>query len=161
MKARERADAALAAVAAAAADLAARSAALASDIEAVQARHEAGIAAARERLEDLEAELMAILALEDGELFPGEEDEIWTGLAHGTVIRRVSRPVLRARKVLARLKELGWTEAIRTAESVDWPLLETWDDARLGEAGTRRKPAVNEYAYELAAKTPAAGAAGA
>ncbi len=83
----------------------------------------------RYRLEPLEGQKVALeaalqsLARENkGTLFRGESDRL--DLPHGALLYEVQRRVRRARQVLARLEEAGYTEAIRIAKSVDWEALE-------------------------------------
>jgi len=52
------------------------------------------------------------------------------------------------RNVLERLEEMGFSEAVRVAKSVDWDVLERWPDEKLNLVGTERVPK-ETIEYEL------------
>ncbi|OPX18730.1 MAG: hypothetical protein BZ151_13135 [Desulfobacca sp. 4484_104] len=98
-------------------------------------------------LQILERTLRKLLRQEKGKLFdgPGRVD-----LPAGALLYQVVERVKKARGVLEKLKEQGFQEAIKIAESVDWEKLEGWPAERLILVGTERVRK-EEFDYELKA----------
>lgn len=98
---------------------------------------------AKKRLED---EVLGLAKRHREELFPGPSWRV--ELRHGALLYEVERRVKRAKGMLEKLKEAGFLEAIRVAESVDWDRLESWPEERLRLVGTARVTK-ERYAYEV------------
>ena len=114
-------------------------------IEEITAECKPAIEAAVANVECLAADLVGLMKLHKAALF-GERDRV--DLQNGALLRQVQRKVKRIKKMLARLKETGHTEAIKTVESVDWDQIEKWEDGILKELGTKRVPK-EIFAYEV------------
>ncbi len=107
---------------------------------------QARLAPLEERQEQMAAALLTLAKEHKEELFRGESCRL--DLPHGALLYEVQRRVKRVRGLLDRLKEQGFLEAIKVAESVDWDRLEAWPEERLRQVGTKR--VVKEvFGYEV------------
>lgn len=77
------------------------------------------------------------------------------GLVNGALLYRLEQRVKRARGVLKKLEENGFTDAVKIAKSVDWDALEKWPIERLMLVGTERvQKEFFEYEINEAGKNP-------
>jgi len=105
------------------------------ELEAIKARFYPEIEKYKENIRKLESELEKFVKRHKAELFDGS-DMVDTNV--GRIIWQVKEAVKRAKGVLERLEELGWSEAIIIEKRVNWDELERWPDERLIACGTER-----------------------
>lgn len=117
-----------------------------AEMEEVRRKYHDQIAGAKARMEIWAEELRRLMRTHKRELFSGEDDRL--ELAHGALLYAVEEYVVKARRVLRRLKEAGLLEAVKVAESVDWDKLRTWPEEKLVMVGTERKRR-EVFAYEI------------
>ena len=109
------------------------------EMEEIRKRYEGALNAHRAAISSIDKTIRSILKAHKEEIFGKEVlAEARRELKHGVVYWRKGRWVKRVRGVLAKLKELGWTEAIKVTESVRWDIIEEWPDDRLRQLGTQR-----------------------
>ncbi len=134
-------------------DLAAVEAEMNEGIDRLKAEAAAKAQPLTARRKELESALATFGQLNKGELFSRRKSR---ELAFGTIgFRRatklVTRPKLTLAIVLEKLKEYGFTDAIRTKESVDKDAMRDWPDERLEIVGMQRK-VTDEFFIELKAE---------
>lgn len=118
---------------------------LADAIDRVAKQWDPEIQKAEQDLKAIETELIGLAKYNKATLF-ADTDRV--DVRNGAVLRQVAKKVKRIKKMLARLKATGHVEAIKTVESVDWDLVEKWDDDILKELGTKRVPK-ESFEYEV------------
>lgn len=143
--ARTQADALLARIAAAAASIGRMEEAVAAEIERVRQAYAGRIHTLREQLAGDEKALKALARGSRGELFQANVERV--DLPHGALLLRIERRVKRIKGMLARLEAAGETAAVKVAKSVDWDVIEKWEDGRLARLGTERIDK-ERFAYE-------------
>jgi len=105
------------------------------ELEALKATYYPEIERRKEAIRRLELDLERFAKKHMGELFK-ETDVVDTKL--GRLLYQVKEAVKRAKGVLEKLEELGWSEAIIIEKRVNWDELERWPDERLIACGTER-----------------------
>jgi len=116
------------------------------EIEVVRAHYAKSIDPLRERLKELDKELIALMKSRCVPLFDGQDT---LKLLHGILLYNKEDKVSIPRDALEKIKGQGWKEAILIAESVDRAVVEKWPDERLVVIGAKRKEK-KSYSYELA-----------
>ena len=116
------------------------------EIEAVRTHYAKSIDPLRERLKELDKELIALMKSRCVPLFDGQDT---LKLLHGILLYNKEDKVSIPRDALEKIKGQGWKEAILIAESVDRAVVEKWPDERLVVIGAKRKEK-KSYSYELA-----------
>ena len=115
------------------------------EIEVVRAHYARGIDPLRERLKELDKELITLMKSRCVPLFDGADT---VKLLHGILLyareMRVSIPKDALMKILAQ----GWNEAVKIVKSIDRAVVEKWPDERLVVIGAKRKEK-KSYSYEL------------
>ena len=115
------------------------------EIETVRAHYARGIDPLRERLKELDKELITLMKSRCVPLFDGQDT---VKLLHGILLyareMRVSIPKDALMKILAQ----GWNEAVKIVKSIDRAVVEKWPDERLVVIGAKRKEK-KSYSYEL------------
>jgi len=120
-----------------------------AEIETVRAHYARGIDPLRERLKELDKELITLMKSRCVPLFDGKDT---VKLLHGILLYAREMKVSIPRDALELIKYRGWKEAILIAESVDRAVVEKWPDERLVVIGAKRK-AKETYSYELTNKS--------
>lgn len=105
------------------------------EVEKVQAKYYKHIEEIKANIKNYELELEKTAKKYKYELFD-RTDMVET--TFGRLILTVKEAVRRAKGVLEKLEELGWTEAIIVEKKVNWEELEKWTDERLIAVGTER-----------------------
>jgi len=115
------------------------------ELEIVRAHYARGIDPLRDRLKELDKELITLMKSRCVPLFDGKDT---VKLLHGILLyareMRVSIPKDALMKILAQ----GWNEAIKIVKSIDRAVVEKWPDERLVVIGAKRKEK-KTYSYEL------------
>ena len=115
------------------------------EIEVVRAHYARGIDPLRERLKELDKELITLMKSRCVPLFDGADT---VKLLHGILLyareMRVSIPKDALMKILAQ----GWNEAVKIVKSIGRAVVEKWPDERLVVIGAKRKEK-KSYSYEL------------
>ncbi|MEW6264930.1 MAG: host-nuclease inhibitor Gam family protein [Thermodesulfobacteriota bacterium] len=99
----------------------------------------------RARLGELDRELKSLMKDRQNDIFLGQDK---VSVRHGLLFHCRELKVFLPRGALGRLKELGWREAIRVAESVNRSVVEKWNAGRLAAIGAGRREVVR-FAYEV------------
>jgi len=115
------------------------------EIEAVRAHYAKSIDPLRERVGELDKELITLMKSRCVPLFDGKDT---LKLLHGILLYNKEDKVSIPRDALLKIQAQGWKEAILIAESVDRAVVEKWPDERLVMIGAKRKPK-KTYSYEL------------
>ena len=116
------------------------------EIETVRAHYARGIDPLRDRLKELDKELITLMKSRCVPLFDGKDT---VKLLHGILLYAREMKVSIPRDALELIKYRGWKEAILIAESINRAVVEKWPDERLVVIGAKRKPK-KSYSYELA-----------
>lgn len=119
----------------------AREAAMNAAIDAARTEAKALCEPLAARRKELEQALASFAELNKAELF-GKRKSL--DLGFGTIGFRLSTSIKTVAKitwdmVLQKLKDFGFTEAVRSKESVDKDVLRGWPDERLATVGARRE----------------------
>jgi len=116
-----------------------------AEIETVRVHYARGIDPLRDRLKELDKELITLMKSRCVPLFDGMDT---VKLLHGILLYAREMKVSIPRDALLKIKGQGWKEAILIAESVDRAVVEKWPDERLVVIGAKRKEK-KSYSYEL------------
>lgn len=123
------------------------------EIAAVRSRFRDSIATAEADVARREADLMQMIKLNQpiffGDMEPGESARVDLPCG-GALLCQMLKKVIRRKGMLERLKEGGYTSAVKVAESVDWDTVEEFSNATLELLGTKRK-VEQKLDYELPA----------
>jgi len=104
------------------------------------------LAPLREKLKTREKEILALMKSERKSLF-AQADVV--PLENGSLIYSKELKISIPRDALAKCEELGFTEAIRIAKSLDRGAVAQWPDEKLFLIGAERK-AATKFSYEVA-----------
>ena len=115
------------------------------EIEGVRAHYARSIDPLRDRLKELDKELIGLMKSRCVPLFDGKDT---LKLLHGILLYNKEDKVSIPRDALSKIKGQGWKEAILIAESVDRAVVEKWPDERLVVIGAKRKEK-QSYSYEV------------
>lgn len=118
------------------------------ELERLKEAYRSRIEPLREALRGEEKALVGLMRRHRG-IFFGEGDKV--ELEHGSLLYGKVMKLQVPRGALQRLKELGWTEAIRIQESLDRRVLEGWPEERLFVIGAKKR-LVEEFKYALKEK---------
>ena len=116
-----------------------------AEIETVRAHYAKSIDPLRERVGELDKELITLMKSRCVPLFDGKDT---LKLLHGILLYNKEDKVSIPRDALEKIKGQGWKEAILIAESVNRAVVEKWPDERLVVIGAKRKEK-KTYSYEL------------
>jgi phage host-nuclease inhibitor protein Gam len=116
-----------------------------AEMEAVRARYGPQVQDLRGYLARVEKGLVALMKRERDVIFDGRDKVV---LSHGALLHGWEERTRIPRDALEKVKELGWTEAVKVVESLDRAVVERWPVERLAAIGAERK-AVEVYKYEL------------
>ena len=105
-------------------------------IEQIRKATVAELEPVRDRLKETEKALLKLMKAERKAIFDGNQK---ITLKHGILIHTRELKVTIPRDALKKIKELGWAEAIKIAESLDRGAVEKWTDERLFLIGAERK----------------------
>lgn len=144
----ERADSHLKAILILSAKLAGINNAMNREFDAVRAKYSIEIDTTESLIRDYEDGLEALVKDRRGEILFGEDR---ADLHHGAVMLKIETRVKRVRKMLDRLKEENLTQAIKINESVDWDVIDRFDDDTIARIGSDRVN-IERFSYELKAK---------
>lgn len=153
----EQANAALAEIAAIQRELGLIEAEMNEIIDKAKAEAEAAKAPHAARLKELEAGLAAYALYNKGTLFATKKS---VETAHGVLGFRQSTSIvavkgLKLADVLAKVQELGLTEAVRVKTELDREAMRGWPDSRLTAVGAQRK-VEDAFYYEVKSEELAA-----
>ena len=107
----------------------------AAEINKVRAKYDDLIKPIKESLALTDKELRKLAKGNKAELF---EDSDRVDLENGALLYTLEKRVKRAKGMLKRLKEQGFKDVIRIAESVNWDEIDKWSDKKLKKVGTER-----------------------
>lgn len=120
------------------------------DIDKLKAEAKALAAPHESRLAALENGLMAYAEYNRDELFSGKKSKEYNfgsiGYRKSTEIKPLTKTTIA--QVLGKVKELGFSAAIRVKESLNKDEMHTWPDERLSLVGARRV-AKDTFWYEI------------
>ena len=116
-----------------------------AEIETVRVHFARSIDPLRDRLKELDKELITLMKSRQVPLFDGEDT---LKLLHGILLYNKEDKVSIPRDALLKIKGQGWKEAILIAESVNRAVVETWPDEKLVMIGAKRKEK-KSYSYEV------------
>jgi len=102
----------------------------------------------KKELESLEKLLIKTMKREKRTLFAGRDI---VQLHNGILLYSKEQKVKIPRDALGKVKEAGFTEAVKVAESLDRAIVESWPDEKLFLIGAERKP-TETFNYELKKK---------
>jgi len=119
---------------------------LAIEIETVTGKYREDLDKLKAILKTRTSQVKRLMKKHKKELFSGTDDRL--DLEHGALLYGLEKRVKQAKKMLDRLKKHGYTDAIKTAESVNWDELEKWPDEKLAKVGTERVEK-EVFAYEV------------
>ncbi len=114
-------------------------------ISRISAEYEARIAPYREAIRDLDKNLVSLMKAERKTLFAGGDV---VNLPSGSLIRSEGWRVTIPRDALGKCEELGFSEVVKIAKSLDREAVEKWPDEKLFLIGAERKPAT-KFSYEV------------
>lgn len=120
-------------------------------VERIDAGFAERLAPVSRTLDEARKDLIGLMRAEKRTLF-GDGDLL--RLKNGALLRQLLEKVQIPRDALARCEELGFSEVIRIAKSLDRAAVEQWSDERLFLIGATRK-IKEEFNYELTPKTEA------
>ena len=115
------------------------------ELEIVRAHYARGIDPLRDRLKELDKELITLMKSRCVPLFDGMDT---VKLLHGILLYAREMKVSIPRDALEKIKGQGWKEAILIAESINRAVVEKWPDERLVVIGAKRKEK-KTYSYEV------------
>lgn len=115
------------------------------EVELLKARFEGMMAPMKAAVEREEKALQGLMKAHRAVLFDGTDV---VRLANGTLIRTSGDKVTIPKTALAKCEELGFTEVVKIAKSLDRAVVEKWPDERLFLIGAKRKPD-EKFEYEL------------
>lgn len=115
------------------------------EIERLKAHYEGMMAPMKASVERDEKALQGLMKAHRAALFDGSDI---VRLVNGTLIREAGDKVTIPKTALAKCKELGFTDVVKVAESLDRAAVEKWPDERLFLIGAKRKPD-EKFEYEL------------
>jgi len=116
-----------------------------AEIETVRAHYAKSIDPLRERVGELDKELITLMKSRCVPLFDGKDT---LKLLHGILLYNKEDKVSIPRDALEKIKGQGWKEAILIAESINRAVVEKWPDERLVVIGAKRKEK-KTYSYEV------------
>jgi len=119
-------------------------------IAKITAEYEAMLAPRRILLESADKALIGLMKAEKKALF-AKSDVM--NLPHGSLVRSQDWKVKIPRDALGKCEELGFSEVVKVAKSLDREAVEKWADEKLFLIGAERKPAT-KYSYEIRKETP-------
>lgn len=114
-------------------------------IAAITAEYENKITPYREAVKDLDKTLIDLMKAEKKTLFAGGDV---VNLPHGSLIRSQEWKVKIPRDAIGKCEELGFTDVVRIAKSLDREAVEKWPEEKLFLIGAERKPAT-KFSYEV------------
>jgi len=115
------------------------------EIERLKAHYEGMMAPMKATVERDGKALQGLMKANKAALFDGTDI---VRLVNGTLIRESGDKVTIPKTALAKCKELGFTDIVKTVESLDRAAVEKWPDERLFLIGATRKPG-EKFEYEL------------
>ena len=145
MMPRELADQLLSDIAAKKAEIDKLSAQMEAERVVIADRYKMPIAQAIGSLAGLEVDLEVLVKQNREELLHGKDR---AEFLHGSVMLKIEKRVKRIRTMLNKLKAAAMKSAIKVAESVDWDVVDKFDDATLKKLGTKRVPK-DIFSYEI------------
>ena len=116
-----------------------------AEIETVRVHFARSIDPLRDRLKELDKELITLMKSRQVPLFDGKDT---LKLLHGILLYNKEDKVSIPRHALLKIKLQGWKEAILIAESINRAVVEKWPDERLVMIGAKRKEK-KTYSYEV------------
>lgn len=119
--------------------------AMAREIDAIKEQYGSKINYWRRIMKDLEKDLVKLMKTNSAEIFDGEDR---VELTHGSLLFQIEERVKKAKGVLEKLEEQGFTDALEISKKVNWDELEKWPVERLALVGTERKRK-EVFTYEL------------
>jgi len=115
------------------------------EIARVRERYQKQLDPRAGKLRLIEGELLNLMKKEKAEIFAAADK---VELTHGFLFFAQGWKVKIPRGALARIEAEGWSEAIRTAKSIDRAIVEAWPEARLAKIGAEKKMA-ESFSYEI------------
>jgi phage host-nuclease inhibitor protein Gam len=115
------------------------------ELETIRARYADDLARLTEAIKAQDGRLRTLMREHRGVLFDGV-DKI--RLTHGSLLYKKGWKLTIKKGALAAIKEHGWTEAVKVAESVDRDVVMEWPEERIAAIGGTKRLA-EEYNYEL------------
>lgn len=115
------------------------------EIESVRAHYARSIDPLRERLKNLDKEIITLMKSRQAVLFDGKDT---VKLLHGILLYAREMKVSIPRDALEKIEAHDWIEAIKIAKSVDRAVVEKWPDEKLVMIGAERKEKTS-YSYEV------------
>lgn len=112
---------------------------------AIAAKFNPTIEAVKKRLAENEKELVKTAKTYKKSLFSDSDQVILEG---GRLTYVIKKHVVRAKGMLAKLKEIGKSELIKITENPDWSKIDRLPDSELADIGTRRE-AKEIFEYEV------------
>lgn len=131
------ADSILAEMAAISADVAEHEADLAAALERVHTTYAPAIESLKQSLALREKALKKHMRKHKAVLFKTDDERV--SLAHGALIYSKQKIVVKVKGMLETLQRFALKTAIKEHPTVDWDVIEKWDDATLEQLGTRRE----------------------
>ena len=119
--------------------------AMAREIDTIKEQYGSKINYWRRIMKDLEKDLVKLMKTNAAEIFDGEDR---VELKHGSLLFQIEKRVKKAKGVLEKLEEQGFTDALEISKKVNWDELEKWPVERLALVGTERKRK-EVFTYEL------------
>ena len=116
-----------------------------AQIKPILERFENNIKATSTKIADDEKSLEK-LVIANREIIMGDADRL--DLKTGSLLLKIEKRVKRIKQMLLNLKKVGFTDAIKTVESVNWDELEKWDSEKLALVGTEKKDKTI-FGYEI------------
>lgn len=117
----------------------------AEEIDKVRLKYDEMIKPIKESIALTDKELRKLAKQNKIDLFDGRDR---VDLKNGALLYTIEKHVKRAKGILERLKEQGFTDAIRIAESVNWDEIDKWPDEQLKKVGTERVEK-ERFEYEI------------
>ena len=93
----------------------------------------------------LDGRLKQLMKSEPREVFNGLDKVVLPG---GILIRGLEQKMSIPRNALNLIKEFGWEEGLKIAESLNRAVIESWPDHRLALIGAKKRD-VEKFAYEV------------
>lgn len=115
------------------------------ELEHLKAHYEGMMAPMKATVERDGKALQGLMKANKAVLFDGTDV---VRLVNGTLIREAGDKVTIPKTALAKCKELGFTDIVKTVESLDRAAVEKWPDEKLFLIGAKRKPD-EKFEYEL------------
>jgi hypothetical protein len=127
-----------------------------TEIAAIREKHRDELCYYKNQMREYEGYLTSLMKKNREDLF-SDKDKV--DLLHGLLLYARGPHVVIPRDALGRIKEQGWHEGIRIAESVARDVVNEWPDEMLAVIGAKR--AMKEsFSYELKSMERRAGSGG-